>query len=93
MFLQSLVKLNTFISVRNFAILVKAKKKKVFAAFWFYISLEFQISCCQVGITCQNTDGTRHILPPSVSDLREHCPPPQINAYDYNTNFLMNNND
>ena len=26
-------------------------KKKVFATFWFYLSPEFQIVCCQVGIT------------------------------------------
>ena len=32
-------------------------QKKVFAAFWFYLSPEFRISCCQVGITCQKTKG------------------------------------
>ena len=29
----------------------EGKKEKVFAAFWFYLSPEFWISCCQVGIT------------------------------------------
>ena len=55
MFLQSLVKLNNSISVQNFA--PNSGEKKVFAAFWFYISPEFRISCCQVGIACQKTKG------------------------------------
>ena len=46
------------------------QKKKVFAAFWFYLSPEFRISCCQVGITCQKTKGARHISLSSVSDPR-----------------------
>ena len=50
-------------------------KKKVFAAFWFYRSSQFWISCCQVGITCQKTKGTRHISSPLVSDPRWRCPP------------------
>ena len=38
-------------------------------------------SWCQVGITCQKTEGARHILPPSLSDLRGHCSlAPQIDA-------------
>ena len=53
----------------------KDKKKKVFAAFWFYLSPEFRISFCQVGITCQKTEGVRHTLPPLVSDTRGRCPP------------------
>ena len=66
MFLRSLVKLNNSISVRNFAPKFRWRPKKVFAAFWIYLSPEFRISCCHVGITCQKTEGVRHILPPSV---------------------------
>ena len=68
MFLRSLVKLDNSISFRNLAPNSGEDKKKVFAAFWFYLSPEFRISCCQVGITCQKTDGARHVLPPSASD-------------------------
>ena len=50
-------------------------KKKVFAAFWFYFSPEFRISCCQLGITCQKTEGAKHILPPSVLVPRRRRPP------------------
>ena len=61
------------ISAQNFWILPpnsgEYQNKEVFAAFWFYLSLEFWISCCQVSITCQKIEGVRHILPPSVSDL------------------------
>ena len=51
MFLQSLVNFNNSISLWNFAPnLGEDQKKKVFAAFWFYFSPEFWVSCCQVGI-------------------------------------------
>ena len=60
-------------------------KKKVFAAYWIYLSLEFWISCCQVGNTCQKTEGARHILPPWVLDPMGHRPPilSIIGAYEY----------
>ena len=68
----------SFISTRNFWILLpnsgENQSKKVFAAFWFYFSLEFRISCCQVGITRQKIEGARHIFPPSVSDPRGRRP-------------------
>ena len=38
-------------------------QKKVFATFWFHLSPEFRTSCCKVGITCQKTEGARHISP------------------------------
>ena len=50
-FSQSLVKLDDSISVQNFGILPlnlgedQKKKKKVFTAFWFYLSREFGITC------------------------------------------------
>ena len=54
------------------------KKKKVFAESWFYLSPEFRISCCQVSITWQKTEGARDasISPPSVLEPKEHRPPP-----------------
>ena len=64
------------------------RKKKVFATFWFYLSPEFPISCCQVGITCQKTEEVRHISPLSVLDPRGHrcpAPPQKIDAYAYNS--------
>ena len=65
MFLRSLVKLNNSISVWNFAPNSGEKpKKKIFAAYWIYLSLEFGISCCHVGNTCQKIEGARHISPP-----------------------------
>ena len=50
-------------------------KKKIFTAFWFNLSPEFWISCCQVGITYHKTEGARHISPPS-SVKPEGAPPP-----------------
>ena len=65
MFLRSLVKLNNSISVWSFAPNSGGdQKKKVFATFWIYLSLEFWISCSQVGNTCQKIAGARHISPP-----------------------------
>ena len=68
------------ISARNFLILPpnsgEYQNKKVFAAFWFYLSPKFRISCCQVVITSQKYEGARHVLPPSVSDPRGRCPSP-----------------
>ena len=57
-------------------------KKKVCAAFWFYLSPEFRISCCQVGITCQKTEGP-DIFSPLQCQTRGgcRCPPPKINTY------------
>ena len=51
-------------------------KQKWSAALWFYLSPEFRISCCQVCITCQITDGAWHISPPLVSDPRVAIPRP-----------------
>ena len=64
MILRSLVTLNDSFSVRILSPNSGEDKKKVFAAFWFYLSPEFWISCCQVDITCQKTEGARHISPP-----------------------------
>ena len=77
MFLQSLV---NFVILFLFEILPlnsgddQKKKKKVFVAFWFYLSSEFWIFSCQVGITCQKTEGARNISFPSVSDVRGRRP-------------------
>ena len=49
-------------------------QKKISTEFWFYLSPEFRIFCCQVGITCQRTEGARHISPPLVSDPRMRRP-------------------
>ena len=90
MFLRSLVKLNNSISGILPQNSGEDQKKKVFAAFWFYLSLEFRICCCQVSIACQTTEGAGHILPPSVPDRRGVAPrPPKIDAYvaSYNENF------
>ena len=69
MFLGSLVKLNSSIQsgILEFCpqIQVQAKKKSL-------CRILVQISCCQVGTTSQNTKRARHILPPSVSDIRGH---------------------
>ena len=79
MFLRSLVKLNNSISLRIFVFNIRSRpKKKVFAAFWFYLNPEFWIFCYLVGISCQKTEEARLILPPSVSDLRGHRPPPRL---------------
>ena len=61
------------------------QNKNVFVTFWFYLSPEFRISCCQVDITSQNTEGARHLLPPSVPDPTGRCPlfPLEIDASDY----------
>ena len=79
MFLQSLVKLNNSISFRDLPPNSVAAQKKVFATFWFYLSSEFRISCCQMIITCQKTEGAIHFSPPSVSELRGRRPPPPQN--------------
>ena len=84
MFLRSLVKLNNFNSVQNCAPKFwRRPKKKDFAAFWFYLSPEFCISCRQVGITYRKTEGARHISPSSGSDPRGHRPPPLPKIYAY----------
>ena len=76
MFLRSLVRLNNSISVRNFAPKSGWRQKKVFAAFWFYLSPEFRIPCCQVGITYQkNREEQTHFAPFSVRP--ERVPPLQ----------------
>ena len=72
MFLRSLVKLN-IILFRSGIILYQSgilppnsgeDQKQGFAAFWIHLGPEFRISCCQVGITCQKTEGPDIFRPP-----------------------------
>ena len=84
MFLRSLVKLNNSISVRILPPNLgedQKKKKNVFTTFWFYLSLEFRICCCQVGITCQKTEGCHTYFAPFSVRL-EGALSPKIDAYE-----------
>ena len=56
MFLQSLVNLVIVFWFGLSPPNLGEDQKKVFAAFWFYLSSEFRISGWQVGITCQKTE-------------------------------------
>ena len=78
MFLRSLVKVNNSVLVWNFAPeFSEDQRKKVFAAFWFYFSSEFRISCCQLDITNQKNQGGQIYFTPS-SVRPEGVLPPKL---------------
>ena len=72
MLFRRMIKLYNSISVQNFAPNSGEDEKKGLCR--ILVLSQSGISCCQAGITCQKTEGARHILPPLVSDPRGRRP-------------------
>ena len=77
--------LNLIIPFQSGILPPNSGEEKVFATFWFYLSQEFRISCCQVCITCKKSRGP-DLFRPLLCQIQGGAPPPKstpIYAYAY----------